>query len=330
MKNQLTHQVRLLAILSLVAVALGLGIPQSARAQFVWLSASPSSLNFGNQQVGVTSAAQTVTVTNNNEVEIILGGLTASGEFGLSNDTCSMQTLPAFSTCAFDVAFHPLSAGAKIGTVSIPSELDEVSASVSLTGNGIALSALRFRSNGANDGTVRESNETSGVGEMVEPVTELISVGDDFTKRQLVGIVDFDTSSLPNNAVITSARLQVKVMALTNGLHNGVYAALGDLRAVVANPHFGASPSLHRTDFQARSLADAGVFTRTNTYNRWIYMNMLPNSLFAVNLTGRTQFRLHFTLDDSNDGIKQEIRFLSGDYQLTKDQPTLIVMYYVP
>ncbi len=330
MKKPLAHQVRLLAIFSLMAVALGFGIPQSARAQFVWISASPASLNFGNQQVGTTSAAQTVTVTNNNEVEITLGGLTASGEFGLSNDACSWQTLAAFATCTFDVTFHPLSAGAKTGTVDIPSEFDGVSASVSLAGNGIIMNTLRFRSYGTNDGTVRELSETSGVGQLIEPVTELISVGDDYAKRQLVGIVDFDTSSLPDNAVITSARLQVKVMALTNGYYNAVYAALGDMLAQVTKPHFGNSPSLHKTDFQAPALANAGIFTRTNTYNRWIYLNMVPNSLFAINTIGRTQFRLHFTLDDNNDGIKQEIRFLSGDYGVVRDQPTLIVTYYIP
>ncbi len=152
-------------------------------------------------------------------------------------------------------------------------------------------------------------------------------MGDDGLKRQLVGILDFDTASIPDNAVITGARLQVKGMIISAA----IYAELGNMIADITKPFFGTSAGLENMDFRFRARAtNAGTFTHAASAYSWIAMRVNAGSLFAINKTGRTQFRLRFTLDDSNDAIKHELRFLSGDYFNAADRPMLIITYYIP
>ncbi len=197
--------------------------------------------------------------------------------------------------------------------------------SFTITVGGTAYT-LRIRSNGSNDGTLRESSELSGLSNWAEPTNHLIAVGDDYLRRQYVGILDFDTSALPDNAVVTGARLQVKVMVLSNN----VYTSLGNLLADVTRPHFGTLPSLETMDFRFRALAVAGAFTKATDYNQWIALRMKSTSLFAINRIGQTQFRVRFALDDNNDSIKQQIGFLSGDYFVLSERPLLVITYYLP
>jgi hypothetical protein len=191
---------------------------------------------------------------------------------------------------------------------------------------GGTLLTLTIRSTGAYDGTLRESSELSGVSNFGDAAGSLITVGDDFLKRQYVGLLDFDTASLPDNAVIASANLQVKVSILSAN----TYTALGDLTADVTNPFFGTLPNLQTLDFASPALANAGIFSRATAPNNWITLNMNNASLFAVNKNGRTQFRVRFPLDDNNDLIKNDIRFFSGNYLLVSYRPVLTITYYVP
>ena len=198
-------------------------------------------------------------------------------------------------------------------------------ASFTITVGGTAYT-LQVRSIAANDGTLREFTELSGISNWIDPKNQLIAVGDDSLKRQYLGILDFDTSKLPNNAVITDARLRVKVMFLSYG----IYARLGNLLADITSPYFGNLPSLQYGDFRLPALANAGTFTRATNINQWIALRLKPASLFAVNRSGHTQFRVHFSLDDNNDLIKNQIGFLSGNYPILVDRPLLIITYYLP
>ena len=101
------------------------------------VSLSSTSLNFGNQLVGVASAPQTVTVTNSGNADLHIGSLGITGDFGLSNDNCSSATVAPGNSCTFDVIFQPLSTGAKTGTVTIPSDGTNAPNFVSLDGSGV-------------------------------------------------------------------------------------------------------------------------------------------------------------------------------------------------
>ncbi len=152
-------------------------------------------------------------------------------------------------------------------------------------------------------------------------------MGDDHLKRQYKGVLDFDTSSIPDNAVITSARLQIRGMILSAN----VYAKLGNLVADMTNPFFGPSTALEYQDFRLRAKAtNVGTFTRTTTFYKWMTLRVNNASLFAVDKTGHTQFRVRFTKDDSNDTLKDMLRFLSGNFYSLAGRPKLIITYYIP
>jgi hypothetical protein len=96
---------------------------------------APLALTFAQQQIGTTSAAQTVTLTNNGDVALTL--ITASisaGDFAVTN-ACG-NSLAAHSTCAINVTFSPTAIGARMATLTVTDQFR--SQSVALSGIGIA------------------------------------------------------------------------------------------------------------------------------------------------------------------------------------------------
>ena len=102
---------------------------------------STTSINFGNQLISTSSAAQTVTVTNSGNANLNIGALTFTSDWIISNDTCSNVTVAAGNTCTFDVAFHPLALGPLTGSVGIPSDAASSVDTIALDGNGVAVPA---------------------------------------------------------------------------------------------------------------------------------------------------------------------------------------------
>ena len=49
-----------------------------------------------------------------------------------------------------------------------------------------------------------------------------------------------------------------------------------------------------------------------------------------MNLTGHTQFRLRFELDDDDDLGADYLSFYTGDTAVATDRPELIISYYLP
>jgi hypothetical protein len=82
------------------------------------LKFSASSLNFGFRQVGLTSAPQTVTVTNASFHSATFTSIAGSGDFAQTN-TCpiSPNTLNAGQSCSISVTFKPTTTGTRSGGV---------------------------------------------------------------------------------------------------------------------------------------------------------------------------------------------------------------------
>jgi hypothetical protein len=49
-----------------------------------------------------------------------------------------------------------------------------------------------------------------------------------------------------------------------------------------------------------------------------------------VNLTGTTQFRLRFQLDDDDDMTADYLAFYAGNASSDADRPQLVITYYLP
>ncbi|MBL3528201.1 MAG: choice-of-anchor D domain-containing protein [gamma proteobacterium endosymbiont of Lamellibrachia anaximandri] len=92
----------------------------------------------------MTTADQTVTVTNDGNADLLLGNIAQAdplaSPFSILNDTCSTQTLTPATSCTLTVRFSPPSTGAFSDSFDIPSDdPDENPVTVNVDGTGIGL-----------------------------------------------------------------------------------------------------------------------------------------------------------------------------------------------
>ena len=102
------------------------------------LSASPSSLSFGNENTGSTSAAQTVTISNTGSVSASLSGVSTAAPFAETN-TCG-STLAAGASCTASVTFAPTASGSDSGNLTVSSNASNSTLSVALSGTSVSSS----------------------------------------------------------------------------------------------------------------------------------------------------------------------------------------------
>ena len=106
---------------------------------------SPTSLNFGNQTVGITSSPQNVTLQNTGNIKLTITSIqitgTNSGDFGEKNNCPS--SLPPNNSCQISVTFKPTTTGTRNAAVNITDNAPGSPQSVSLTGVGV-LPAVTF------------------------------------------------------------------------------------------------------------------------------------------------------------------------------------------
>ncbi len=121
---------------------------------------SPASLDFGNVGVGSISAAQTVTLTNNQSGSLAISAVVASGDYSQTNNCPSPLT--AGQSCQISVRFHPTVAGAVPGALSITTDASLGTQPVGLTGigTGSASSNVNFSPTSFAFGS-REAGSTS-------------------------------------------------------------------------------------------------------------------------------------------------------------------------
>jgi Beta-propeller repeat/Protein of unknown function (DUF1573) len=113
------------------------------------ITLSTSTLSFGTpenpQPVGVTSAAQSIKVTNSGASPITISSITASGDFA-ETDNCTAAALQPTTNCVINVTYKPSGSGSSIGAVTITDNAAGSPQVVLLNGNAVveqfAISAL--------------------------------------------------------------------------------------------------------------------------------------------------------------------------------------------
>jgi hypothetical protein len=160
----LRSSIRVLALTG-AATALIVLLPGSAGAAAL---TNPTSLNFGSQPVGTTSAPQAVTVTAPCSVYIaptcltfatdgLTVNLATTGDFAIPSSNCPATLVPggldSAVSCSLAVAFKPTAAGTRTGTLSTGTQglVPTAGPTVALTGTGTA------------------STSTSGAGTTITP-----------------------------------------------------------------------------------------------------------------------------------------------------------------
>jgi serine protease len=97
------------------------------------LNKSTTSLTFGNELVGTTSAPQTVTVANTGTATLFIE-LIVSGDFAKTS-TCAAQLAPG-SSCTIEVTFDPKQTGAQSGRLTLSDNVKGSQQIISLSGTG--------------------------------------------------------------------------------------------------------------------------------------------------------------------------------------------------
>ncbi len=165
---------------------------------------------------------------------------TVSVNTGSGNGTIGLSVSDDDSI--IDDAGHPLG-GAGTGNGSFNNgESYTINKSVTTT------SSASFKSNSANDGWILESGENTNVGGSIERNGTTFNVGDDQKNRQYKSILSFDTSSLPDNAVIVSAQLQIKRQSFFGTDPFGTH---GPLVSEIRSGTFNDGAALQIDDFSA-------------------------------------------------------------------------------
>jgi hypothetical protein len=149
----LTVCVVLYTAASTVAQTPGIPYPgASYHPSTISITAVPSSLSFGNQALNSTSAAQDVTVTNQQTAALTIDEISVNSSDYTQTTTCplSPKTLAAGATCTVSVSFAPSVLGTVSGTLTIINSTKTIPM-VALLGTGVAAvvaspSALTFGS----------------------------------------------------------------------------------------------------------------------------------------------------------------------------------------
>jgi hypothetical protein len=184
--------------------------------------------------------------------------------------------------------------------------------------------SMTFSSDGTLDGWVLESATGSGVGGSMNVNGTTFWVGDDAGNRQYRAILSFDTSGLPDTAVVTKVTLRIVRQSI---VHTSPFQTLGKIAVDISQPYFDGSPALELADFQApASLDNAGLISNGD------YTVALSNTAAFpfINLVGLTQLRLRFQLATNNNNIANYIAFYRGNAINASSRPRLTVWFYVP
>jgi hypothetical protein len=204
------------------------------------LTTSPTSLSFGNEPVGSTSAAQTVTLANTGSAAASVSSITAGAPFAQTSNCGS--SIAAGASCTVSVTFAPTTAGAASANLTVASNATDPSLTVALTGTGTssggsanlalnaAISASSYTQNyvpsNANDGNTSTYWEgTNGVW----PTTLTVNLGASDSLNSVV--VDLPPSSAWNTRTQT-----LSVLGSTNG---SSYTTLVGSATYTFNPSTG-------------------------------------------------------------------------------------------
>jgi hypothetical protein len=185
-----------------------------------------------------------------------------------------------------------------------------------------------FESIASEDGRIEETGENTNVG--MTPVNDSTSgalrIGDTSNRHQYRSIVSFDTSSLPDNAIITSATLALVRGSASGNAYTGSF---GTAWVDIGSP-IGTN-TLQSTDWQQSSgvVTQVGSLSQAQSNGATSTATLNAAGMTAISKTApHTQFRIRFNGDDDNDGTADYIGYYSGE--TAGNRPKLMLQYVTP
>lgn len=116
----------------------GGGTPPPSTAPAVTFT--PTSLTFGSEAIGATTASQSITVANSGTANLFINSAQTRGadplDFTEVSDGCSGLTLPPGSSCSVAITFSPTATGTRSGSFLLTDNAPASPQSVAVTGTG--------------------------------------------------------------------------------------------------------------------------------------------------------------------------------------------------
>jgi len=193
----------------------------------------------------------------------------------------------------------------------------------------VRTSTKTFSSTGTQDGWILESGEKTSKGGTTNSTLTTFRLGDDKAKKQYRGILSFKTSSLSDTARIAGVTLKVRKQGITGG-GNPVTTFKGFM-VDMKKGFIGTSASLQAADFQTAVSKTYGPFKPALSDVSWYYIDLTSGKAYInqlSTLSGLTQIRLRFYLDDNNNTIANYLSLYSGNAGASS--PQLVIDYYEP
>jgi hypothetical protein len=282
------------------------------------VAASPSALLFGSQKVGTSSAAQTVTLTNNLTTGVTISSVASNLSDFTVTSACpiSPKKLAAKSSCTASIKFKPTTTGARSGTLSFTDSATNSPQQVTLNGTGatatltsISLSptsasvgqgaSQQFTATGNYSDGSTQNVTASSIWTSSVPTVATVSVGLASTLAQ--GTTSVTASSGSINA---SASLTVTPPALTS------------IALSPANPTIAVG--------MAQQFSAKGIFTNGSTEDLTASVSW---SSSASNILSVTSGGLATSVSSGNATLTATLNALSGSTLVSDVNPT--IAYYV-
>ena len=157
---------------------------------------SVPSLNFSNQAINTSSAAQTVTFTNTGTVPITMNSVGATGDFANQLVSTCGSSVAVGSSCTVSVVFSPTAIGARTGILSFNDNIAGSPQTVSLSGTGTAGTATKLAF------VVQPSNTAAGTS--ISPaVTVTVEDADGNTVTSATSVVTLAISANPGSGSLS-------------------------------------------------------------------------------------------------------------------------------
>lgn len=235
-------------------VTVRLGMPQ--------VSLSLGGLTFGRQLLATSSSAQSVTLTNTGDNDLIISAISVSGADFQQTHNCP-TTLGSRASCTIGVSFKPTAIGARTGTLAVSDNAPASPQTVTLGGTGYGTPSVAFSATSL-------SFPVQTVGTPATKTIILTNNGTDvlhLVARKLVGD-DFTESDSCGNSLSAAATCVVSVTfrPKAGGTRTGDFTLIDD---APGSPHVihltgtGGLPNLRFTPtqvgFGAQVIGTAGA-----------------------------------------------------------------------
>ena len=123
------------------------------------VSLSPvATIAFAATGVGLSAAAQTVTLTNNGGVPLLIQSMTATGDFAIAAGSNCGASLAVGMACTAQIRFTPTAAATRTGSFTVMDNAGSSPQSLQLTGMGVDFA---LGANGSTTQTITAGNQAA-------------------------------------------------------------------------------------------------------------------------------------------------------------------------